>query len=238
MTTSNVSIERPDFQLPNRLAVYWCVSEICLAMVFFALMVWNAGLQGYVDPELRQTTGQSLAFLLIIVMVWAVREMIPVYSLMVRQIYDEIFIEPKRQELRYAEIERKAHEESLARVKVQLERKRRKQLKEVGKSVNLREWVGERYIRRGGYIYILKDTEISGYYKIGKTTQPHERMKAFGVLLPFAVELIHVIQCDNANRVEAHLHQHYASKRQRGEWFNLTDEDIAELKLIHEWKVL
>ncbi len=76
-----------------------------------------------------------------------------------------------------------------------------------------------------GYIYLLKSE--TGYYKIGYTKDMHTRMKAFGVHLPFKVELLHTITTDDMYTTEQALHQHFAHCRANGEWFALTDDEVA-----------
>lgn len=100
--------------------------------------------------------------------------------------------------------------------------------------INLKDWIVERKADHGGYVYILKDVEVTQTYKIGKTVRPYERMKRFAVELPFQTKLIHVIQCDDPSGLEAMLHRHFAEKRVRGEWFNLSQHDIDWLFQIYK----
>jgi predicted GIY-YIG superfamily endonuclease len=86
------------------------------------------------------------------------------------------------------------------------------------------------YKPQKGYVYLLRS--ISGYYKIGKAKNPERRMKTFGVQLPFEVEFEHVIRCDDMNAYEKELHRRHASKRINGEWFDLSPEDVADIKAI------
>jgi hypothetical protein len=83
---------------------------------------------------------------------------------------------------------------------------------------------------RAGYVYILK--QINGeHYKIGRTSNPDNRLATFNVKLPFPVEYEHLIQTDDMYALESELHQRYASKRVNGsEFFKLTPQDIQELK--------
>jgi hypothetical protein len=82
-----------------------------------------------------------------------------------------------------------------------------------------------------GYVYLVKSP--TGTYKIGRAKNPWNRVKTFGVKLPFEVELIHLIECEQYHDVEANLHARFASKRVNGsEFFALTDEDVAYIKSI------
>jgi hypothetical protein len=83
-----------------------------------------------------------------------------------------------------------------------------------------------------GYVYILRDIEVSGFYKIGRTKHIGQRLNKFGVELPFRTEVVHLIQCTDEVRAERTLHERYATKRKRGEWFDLSDSDIQAIKKI------
>jgi len=79
-----------------------------------------------------------------------------------------------------------------------------------------------------GFIYILRAD--NGVYKIGQTTQLDDRIKQLGIQLPYELELVHAVGTDHVLSAEQLLHKRYASKRQKGEWFALSDEDIEEIK--------
>jgi hypothetical protein len=80
-----------------------------------------------------------------------------------------------------------------------------------------------------GYVYVLAAQGIAkGLYKIGKANNVGGRLKSF-TKLPFPVDLIHEIESPNALGLEFKIHKYFASKRAEGEWFYLTDEDIAFL---------
>ncbi|WP_276917436.1 GIY-YIG nuclease family protein [Aneurinibacillus aneurinilyticus] len=81
-----------------------------------------------------------------------------------------------------------------------------------------------------GFVYIIRE-DYTGRYKIGKTKKLDARLKLFNVDLPFEVELVHSIHTQNCDETERLLHEHFAHKRVNGEWFDLTEEDIAWIKL-------
>lgn len=84
--------------------------------------------------------------------------------------------------------------------------------------------------RISGYVYLLKSA--SGYWKIGKTVNPDDRIKTFSVKLPFEVEYEHLITCEDHHKAEADLHARFSAKRANGEWFCLDASDIAWIKAI------
>ncbi len=83
-----------------------------------------------------------------------------------------------------------------------------------------------------GYIYVIKDIDITGYYKIGKTIHPAARLSNFGVKLPIRTEVVLVKKSNNAHKAEMNLHRRFKQVRQRGEWFKLSD---SQLDSIFSW---
>ena len=79
----------------------------------------------------------------------------------------------------------------------------------------------------GHYVYVIKDASASGYYKIGRTNNPASRLYRFGVMLPFEVHIIAIINCEDEILLEASLHRQFTNKRINGEWFNLDGIDIS-----------
>lgn len=98
-------------------------------------------------------------------------------------------------------------------------------------------------LRINGYVYLVHMVG-TGYYKIGVSIQPHERMRTFkikGVIkMPFdspqnpTFSLIHTIKTNDMYAVEKHFHEIYHEQRiyhpiHRTEWFMLTQSQIAEI---------
>ena len=71
--------------------------------------------------------------------------------------------------------------------------------------------------------YLMKDSN-TGYTKIGKAVDPKFREKTLQSEKP-SISLFAV--CDSL--VESELHEKYESKRIRGEWFNLCEDDIGNI---------
>jgi hypothetical protein len=79
-----------------------------------------------------------------------------------------------------------------------------------------------------GYVYLLK--EINGvHYKIGRASNPQDRLRTFNVKLPYQVEYVCLIPTIDMYSLERHLHRQYTEKRVNGEWFALSDEDVASI---------
>lgn len=82
-----------------------------------------------------------------------------------------------------------------------------------------------------GSVYFLKGD--NGLTKIGMATRSAtDRIGKFEPKLPFDTELFHVIDCKSPRSVEASFHEHFKEKRVRGEWFNLSGDDLAMIKEI------
>jgi len=81
-----------------------------------------------------------------------------------------------------------------------------------------------------GYVYLLRSDH--GLYKIGRSIEPASRIRRLGVVLPFPVTTIHVLAADDCSTAERRLHMRFASQRLEGEWFRLTDDDVAWVKSI------
>lgn len=78
-----------------------------------------------------------------------------------------------------------------------------------------------------GYIYVIR----SQYgFKIGKTRNLHGRTRLFEVKLPFPIEVELSGWCPQYSATELQLHREFAAKRLDGEWFALTDADLAGLR--------
>lgn len=79
--------------------------------------------------------------------------------------------------------------------------------------------------KRTGYqTYLIKDTS-NNYIKIGRSI---DYLKRYNVLssINLNIKILFIINAD----VEAELHKKYSDKRIHGEWFNLTDKDINNIK--------
>jgi hypothetical protein len=83
-------------------------------------------------------------------------------------------------------------------------------------------------LNRSGYVYLIRSS--TGFYKIGRTKDPHSRRRTFDVKLPFEIEFVHLVACHDAVAAELALHRRFASRRAGGEWFSLTDDDVAYIQ--------
>ena len=74
-----------------------------------------------------------------------------------------------------------------------------------------------------GIIYLIR---CGRYYKIGKTRNLAQRIKAISTSQPHRVEVIHTIKTNNMARAEAFFHGAFDEGRKHREWFTLTAHQI------------
>lgn len=78
-----------------------------------------------------------------------------------------------------------------------------------------------------GVVYVLK----SAYgYKIGRTRSIPDRMRTFGVQLPFMYSIPFCVWFDDCHAAERRFHDTFASKRINGEWFDLEESDLEQIR--------
>lgn len=78
-----------------------------------------------------------------------------------------------------------------------------------------------------GVVYLYKG---ENYYKIGRSNNAERRDREIKLQLPFKVNLIHTIKTSNPAKIEKYWHNYFKSKRLNGEWFQLTNSDVALFK--------
>jgi hypothetical protein len=76
-------------------------------------------------------------------------------------------------------------------------------------------------------VYLVRSE--TGSYKIGISCGLRMRMKTLYETIPLDLELIGILKVKDHRRLERELHDRYAERRQRGEWFLLLQRDIEEI---------
>jgi len=80
-----------------------------------------------------------------------------------------------------------------------------------------------------GYVYLIKSDE-SGYYKIGYSANPNNRIKQLQTGSADRLRIVHLYESVRARKVEKSLHYAFSHARINNEWFELPLED--ELKFL------
>lgn len=106
----------------------------------------------------------------------------------------------------------------------------------IGRIVNYDEFLVEyhphlNYNEKLGFVYII---ESNLGYKIGHTKNIEKRTNIFNVKIPFEWEYQYIFMLDDYKKLEKKLHHIFKQKRIKGEWFNLTIDDIKSIIQIIE----
>lgn len=89
-----------------------------------------------------------------------------------------------------------------------------------------------RFSRTKGWLYWLAAEGKEGT-KIGETSKNlRQRTKGNARDLQLPVTIIDAFQTKNHRRLEKQLHEHFKAKRIRGDWFNLTAEEIKDIPIL------
>jgi hypothetical protein len=79
------------------------------------------------------------------------------------------------------------------------------------------------------YVYIFYDYDDQRY-KIGYSKSPVERCYQVMLKLNHVIGIEHLIPTTQPRELEATLHEVYHEKRQDGEWFDLSEDDLQDIK--------
>jgi hypothetical protein len=78
-----------------------------------------------------------------------------------------------------------------------------------------------------GYVYLMKSGR---FYKIGCSKNVERRNYDLGIKLPENLNISHKIATDDPSGMESYWHNRFKDKRKKGEWFDLSKEDISAFK--------
>lgn len=86
-----------------------------------------------------------------------------------------------------------------------------------------------------GYVYLL--WAENGFHKIGMTRNIESRAIQLFDNIPLKTEIIHYFQSHSCYKAEKKLQNYYSDKNVKGEWFNLTEEDVNDIKRIKDYEL-
>lgn len=74
-----------------------------------------------------------------------------------------------------------------------------------------------------------------GLVKIGMSEDLPDRVATILAQCGGEAEVLHLIRTDRPREVEAYFHRILKAARVRGEWFRLTEDDLARLRTFNQW---
>lgn len=81
------------------------------------------------------------------------------------------------------------------------------------------------------YVYLFYDAYVTKLHKIGISKNPRKRMDNFNAGMIYRVVFMrHVIPTPDMAELEKRLHHIYRAKQANGEWYQLDESDVKEIK--------
>lgn len=85
-----------------------------------------------------------------------------------------------------------------------------------------------------GYVYLMAGS--NGLHKIGASINPQKRLKAIRRRYsPLSISILHTIKADDQFAAERRLHKRFEHCNSHGEWFELTNWEIARIKTLKRY---
>lgn len=80
---------------------------------------------------------------------------------------------------------------------------------------------------RQGWVYLLR---TGWHYKIGRAKSVPDRVASLQTASPYQIEFICAVFVDDMHHEEARYHKMFSECRSSGEWFELTSEQVEDIK--------
>ena len=81
-----------------------------------------------------------------------------------------------------------------------------------------------------GYVCLIRDMDYGSRYKIERMNHPAADFEDLTAGLPFKTQIAYIARTNDAAASERYLHQRYARHTARGEWFDLNDAQLREIR--------
>ena len=81
-----------------------------------------------------------------------------------------------------------------------------------------------------GYVCLIRDMDYDNRYKIERMNHPATDFGRLKAELPFKTQIAYIAETNDADASERYLHQRYAKHSARGEWFDLDEAQLWEIR--------
>ena len=81
-----------------------------------------------------------------------------------------------------------------------------------------------------GYVCLIRDMDYGSRYKIERMKHPAADFEDVTAGLPFKTQIVYIARTNDAAASERYLRQRYARHTARGEWFDLDDVQLREIR--------
>lgn len=88
------------------------------------------------------------------------------------------------------------------------------------------QWEKGKIEANRGFIYLIKEDSINGYYKIGMSIDINARLISLQCGNPYNLKIVSSYYTDNMVQEEEEWHNKFKESRINGEWFSLNDIEI------------
>lgn len=88
---------------------------------------------------------------------------------------------------------------------------------------------------RKGFVYVIYD-KINNLYKIGRYSKWQTIKNRLSVIRssnPGELELVYLVKSEDYKNEEKLIHRFFKDKRFKGEWFDLTEDDLKLIPLLY-----
>lgn len=92
--------------------------------------------------------------------------------------------------------------------------------------------------KKEGYVYIIKNGKESNLFKIGCCYDLDNRFSAYTTGFENKVFVVGYIKCFEYFMIEKEIHNDFKFKRKKGEWFQLSFEDLLNIKESYDFKLI